>query len=162
MLRWCARILPVTVLGLLGLALAGWLPHHLWVLAVLANLALGATAGKPVAAIFSRISSREGEFQQYARALELLEARLGDEDPRLARLGREIAGSRSRNRRAGGAAGWMVRLHRLVALSDVRYSGSLHAPLMGLLLWDFHVLAALERWQREVGRPGSGSPPSAR
>src|SRR5690606_32756650 len=43
------------------------------------------------------------------------------------------------------------QLARLTHLADVRYSGLSHALAQYLLLWDFHVLERLERWQREAG-----------
>ncbi len=143
LLRWAARLLPLAVLAALGLAVAGTVPHHLWILLVLVNLSLSMTAGKSVAAVFSRISSREGEFGEYSRALEVLAAEHW-EAPRLKGLGERLA--------AGGmsARRQMRRLHRWVVLSDVRY-GMVHGFLQGFFLWDFHVLTGLERWQHEAG-----------
>src|SRR5262249_9308664 len=46
--------------------------------------------------------------------------------------------------------------HRRVVLSDVRHAALLHTPLQLLLLWDFHVLALLERWQRDFGKRARG------
>jgi hypothetical protein len=42
------------------------------------------------------------------------------------------------------------RLERLLAAADARHMW-LHFVLQSLTLWDFHVLAALERWQRHSG-----------
>ncbi len=152
-LTWAARLLPLAVLALLGLAAGGVVPHHLWILVFIANLTLAMIAGKSVAAIFSRISSREGEFREYSRALELVAACGKSQTatrtdsfrhPRLVELRERLAGDR------GDARRQMGRLHRRVALSDVRY-GMVHGLLQGLFLWDFHVLGRLEKWQLEAG-----------
>jgi DNA mismatch repair ATPase MutS len=45
----------------------------------------------------------------------------------------------------------MMLLHRRVELSHVRHSSYLYLILQSLLCWDLHVLALLERWQREAG-----------
>jgi len=46
----------------------------------------------------------------------------------------------------------LAQLERLVALSDVRHSVWIYVPLQSLLLWDFHVWWALDRWRRRHGR----------
>jgi DNA mismatch repair ATPase MutS len=46
----------------------------------------------------------------------------------------------------------MKRLQRLMELADLRHSALVHLPVQVLTLWDFHVIAAVERWQRRSGR----------
>ena len=59
------------------------------------------------------------------------------------------------NREHGGALGSLSDLHRVMTLAGLRHSGLLYVPLyiplQFVLLWDFHVLAALERWQARNG-----------
>jgi hypothetical protein len=64
--------------------------------------------------------------------------------PRMANLKARLATGR-------GAAGELTRLGSIVRLAEARYSPMGHTVLQLLGLWDFHVLAALERWQRESG-----------
>ena len=45
----------------------------------------------------------------------------------------------------------ITTLHRLLDLADVRRSPLFHLPLAIVLLWDVHVLAALERWKARSG-----------
>ena len=45
----------------------------------------------------------------------------------------------------------VATLRRLLDLADVRRSPLFHLPLAIVLLWDVHVLAALERWQARSG-----------
>ena len=49
------------------------------------------------------------------------------------------------------AHAWMELLRRRIDLSDVRHSAYLHLPLQSILLWDFHALLLLEKWQRDAG-----------
>jgi hypothetical protein len=51
----------------------------------------------------------------------------------------------------GGAAQELSRLGSLVRLAEARYSPMAHAVLQLFGLWDFHVLAGLEQWQRTSG-----------
>ena len=46
----------------------------------------------------------------------------------------------------------MARLERLVALASLRRWLLLYFPLEFLFLWDFHIVAWLERWRAETGR----------
>jgi DNA mismatch repair ATPase MutS len=43
------------------------------------------------------------------------------------------------------------RFQRLVALADLRHNALMHFPVHAVTLWDFHVWAALEHWQRGSG-----------
>jgi DNA mismatch repair ATPase MutS len=45
----------------------------------------------------------------------------------------------------------MRRLERLMELADARYSGASHFVVQTVGLWDFHVVHALEGWQRAAG-----------
>jgi DNA mismatch repair ATPase MutS len=62
-----------------------------------------------------------------------------------------MAGVRQRLATGRGAAGELKRLGAIVRLAEARYSPMAHFALQLLGLWDFHVLAALERWQRSSG-----------
>jgi hypothetical protein len=57
----------------------------------------------------------------------------------------------------GGGAGLpahtsLAALESRLGLADIRHSAPLHFLLQVLTLWDFHVLALLEGWQRGAGR----------
>jgi hypothetical protein len=51
-----------------------------------------------------------------------------------------------------GASQELARLGSIVRLAEARYSPMAHAALQLLGLWDFHVLAAMERWQHASGQ----------
>jgi DNA mismatch repair ATPase MutS len=64
--------------------------------------------------------------------------------PRLVELRRRLGTGR-------GAAAELARLGGIVRWAEARYSPMAYMFLQLFLLWDFHVLAALERWQRDSG-----------
>jgi hypothetical protein len=143
-----ARLLAVLTVTAGVLLLADRLPLWPFLLLIVANLALSYVYGERMAATFDRISAREGEFQLYAGALGVLASSAGRSfaSPRLRRLGEDLAAE------GISAAAALDLLHRRVVLSDTRHAALLHTPLQLLLLWDFHTLALLERWQKDFGK----------
>jgi hypothetical protein len=136
-LLWLFRLLAVLTpaAGLLG-----WLtpvPMAPFLLLVTLNLSLGYLLAKRTYASFDEVEAREGDFQRYAEALEIMAARSGP------------AGELHHRDRPAHA--WMALLHHRVGLSEVRHSSYLHTILQSLLLWDFHALLLLEKWQRDAG-----------
>ncbi len=149
-LRWFARTSPPLVLALIGLATAGLLPHHLWLLLALVDLAVAYRVSSEIHAVFGRVSSGEGEFRNYARVIDLLVA--GDHfataGALVTRLRREL--SDDSERPGSGAAQHLKRLHRLAALADTRFA-MVHGLLQAFFLWDLQVLGRMEAWQLEAG-----------
>ncbi|HEX9944613.1 MAG TPA: hypothetical protein VGG03_21600 [Thermoanaerobaculia bacterium] len=143
-LIWLFRLLAVAtpVMGIVVLATP--LPASLFFVLVTLNIALSYQLRERTYGTFNRIEAREGEFQLYAEALERIAER-----PYAARELRRIL--EGLTVRGEPAHRWMALLHRGVELSDVRHSAYLHLPLQALLLWDFHVLLLLEKWQRDAG-----------
>jgi hypothetical protein len=136
-LIWLFRLLAVlTPIALL----VGWLtplPMAPFLLLVTLNLSLGYLLAKRTYGSFDEVEAREGDFQRYAEALEIMAARSGS------------AGELIHQGRPAHA--WMALLHHRVGLSEVRHSSYLHTILQSLLLWDFHALLLLEKWQRDAG-----------
>ncbi len=133
-LIWLFRLLAVVtpVAGLVG-----WftpMPMAPFLLLATLNLSLGYLLAKRTFERFDEIEAREGDFQRYAEALETMSASSGD----LIYRGRP-------------AHAWMALLHHRVGLSEVRHSSYLHTILQSLVLWDFHALLLLEKWQRDAG-----------
>jgi hypothetical protein len=142
-LRVAAWLLPAATWLLLALHIANVVDAAFWLLPMMASLTLYFTTGARLRRILDEAFGREGMFTHYPELLGLIthsrfdaallrgiEARLGqDDDPADAQLG---------------------RLRRLMHLADLRLS-MLHIPIFLLTLWDVHVLAALERWQRVSG-----------
>jgi hypothetical protein len=142
-LLWAARVSPVLLCGL-GLAQAtGLLTWPAWLPFVLVNMVVRQLLGSQPYATLARISSQEGALGQYAAALELL-ATTTFEAPLLARLhGTLTTDGRS-------AAAHMRDLERLGRFVVPR-SALVYWVVQSILVWDAHVLAALEGWQARVG-----------
>ncbi len=127
-----------------GEVLAAFLPSAPMALLLAINLTLSYLMSGRLAASFDRLQAREREFQLYAGALELIPEHTFQAPP-LQRITAALAPEgRSAHR-------WMALLQSRMGLSDARHSGILHFFLQVFLLWDFHTLWLLERWQQATG-----------
>jgi hypothetical protein len=148
-LRWSSFALPAVLGTAIVAAIAGPLPGTVPLLLALGNLVLLHGSGKEREEVFERVAARERRFGVLAGLLAQL-ARRRFESPLLADLQERLEAS-------GLAAHQeLERLHRRVELADSRRSAPLNFILQALLLWDLHLLAALERWQRRAGREVRG------
>lgn len=136
-LVWLFRLLAILtpVAGLVGWSTP--VPMAPFLLLATLNLSLGYLLAKRTFARFDEVEAREGDFQRYAEALEIMATRPSS------------AGELGYQDRPAHA--WMALLHHRVGLSEVRHSSYLHTILQSLFLWDFHALLLLEKWQRDAG-----------
>jgi len=161
-LLWASRIFPFIIVPVIGLALmsalwsSGYTPRpsagvidfarlvgRWWPFALGASVALSVSARK---ALVERINAAMSHLSGLSAYAEML-AHVGTatfDAPRM-------AGIRARLATGRGAARELMRLGSIVRLAEARYSPMAHFVLQLLGLWDFHVLAALERWQRTSG-----------
>jgi len=144
-LRWLVRGMAAASVGLLAGSILGPVPWSLWALVALANLGLDYLCARRVHGILDRVEAREVGMRHYAQVFEVLSDR-GWQSDLLRQLGAETAAGGLPARRA------MDRLGSRVVLADARHSSLVHMILEALLLWDFHVLEAIERWQVRHGR----------
>ncbi|MCH9652113.1 MAG: DNA mismatch repair protein MutS [Deltaproteobacteria bacterium] len=142
-LRWLARGLTAASLLLLVVVSLGKLPIQALLLLWLINLLVGYGAARWIHPIFAQASAREGQFAAYGAIFEILEGRRF-ESPRLKELVETLEATGLSVHQE------MKRLHRLVEASDTRLS-SFHFVPQGILLWDFHVLEKIEKWQLRAG-----------
>jgi hypothetical protein len=143
-LLWASRLSPV-LLCVLGLAQATGLLSAPWWLAFLGvNVFLWQLSGTRAYATLSRISSQEGAFRQYAASFELLST-ASFEAPILKRL---LVMLTTDGRPAFAHMRALERITRLV----LPRGAQVYWVVQPLLLWDMHVLAALEGWQASTGR----------
>src|SRR4051794_35325313 len=136
-LIWLFRLLAVLTPVA---ALVGWftsVPMAPFLLLATVNLSLGYLLAKRTFERFDEIEAREGDFQRYAEALEIVATSSG------------AAGELDHRGRPAHA--WMALLHHRVGLAEVRHSSYLHMILQSLVLWDFHALLQLEKGQRDAG-----------
>ncbi len=127
-----------------GALLAALMPSGPLALALAVNIILSYLMSGPLARTFDRLQAREREFELYGDALELI-----PEPPFAAPLLQRIAADLTPRGRT--AHRWMEILQGRMGLADARHSGILHFILQTLVLWDFHTLWLLERWQQEAG-----------
>jgi DNA mismatch repair ATPase MutS len=97
---------------------------------------------------YKRAFAREAIFAHYPALFRVL-AEADFDAPLLRRLRAAlVAGDGGR----GAAHVELARLVRLMEFSEVRRSALTYLPVQAFTLWDFHLIAALERWQRRAGR----------
>ena len=115
-----------------------------WGLLLAPQVVLVARHWQRVAARFERLDARRPQIEAFSGILAVLE-RASFEAPLLrslrARL--DVAGRPPSHhmRRLASATGW----------ADLRFQALLHPFLNLLFMWDWHVLWALERWNRSAG-----------
>ncbi len=137
-------VLPVVTIAAIVLSARGSVPGTLWLLPILASILLTAGPGRTARRTFRAAFTREGMFHGYPEMFEAV-ASSSFRSGRLRDLQDALA--------AGGlsAAAQMKRLARLMHLADLRSSGATYAFAQLILLWDFHVLRAVERWHEAAG-----------
>ena len=150
--RWrmpLVHAVTAAILLLVGLHAAGVLDRPLWLLPMIVGWALTARWRRETHARFDAADPGRALAEHYPAVLDLVHAR----EFRAARL-RALQAATRAGTAAGGAsesaADALRRLARLSAISDARHM-YLHFVVQSLTLWDFHALAALERWQRAAG-----------
>jgi len=145
LLIWTARVLSIVPAVFIALDVADIVPYTAWVLALIVNLGFSYLAGGGrIHNTFDRAFARESSVQQYAELFRLLSS-TAFKTGALQRIGSLLATG------AGLPYRQMRRLHRLNALSEVRFSMP-YIAIQAATLWDFHVMLLLERWQVTAGR----------
>ena len=150
-LKWAARILPSTIL----LSVIAWLIGFVRIDAafvalaglLLVNAALSVAFTGKVHDIFNQVSTRRNEVQQYLDLFHLIyELRAGT--GALATIQQAAAD------RGGGVVRRLRQLGTIMRLAHLRQPLQfvVYLALQTFLLWDFHILDALEHWQRKFGR----------
>lgn len=151
-IRWLVRISPCVGLAAGGLTLFEVITPEVgtftFLAATLLNITISVVFTGTVHDIFDSITSRSGEMQHYRALFELITS-MPQASATLHRIYQDTHQPRP------GALGQLKRLRRLMRLANIRRDplfGVLHILLQILLLWDFHVLALVERWQRSVSK----------
>jgi hypothetical protein len=146
-IKWGSRLLPL--LGLLAVVglVTGCLSPDAGGIAVLvvlvSNVLFTAALTGSVHDIFDNISTRSGEMRHYLALFELIAA-IPSGSPRLAAIQQQAV------RAEHGAVRQLRRLDVIMRLAGLRLSALslLYFALQATVVWDFHVLLLLERWQR--------------
>ncbi|HXU30436.1 MAG TPA: DNA mismatch repair protein MutS, partial [Thermoanaerobaculia bacterium] len=148
-LLYLARFSAVATVVLLGFVFAGLVPFAVWSILPLLNFAFSFAVARPFHGSFDRVAARERDFVSYAALFRLLEGRRST-SPKLAALIEATTAD------GVSAYGQIDLLRRRLALADVRLSAPTHFVLQSLVLWDFHALERLERWQVTAGPRARG------
>ncbi|MBN2383167.1 hypothetical protein JXQ70_09825 [bacterium] len=143
-LVWLTRLLVILLFVLLLLNVIGIVLTPLWLLPVALNLVLTGICAHKVHLLFSRIKLGDRSLYHYARMFAFLDPIIFHSERWLDLKKRMSAGNLSAYKQ-------LRRLARLVSFSHLRYSELLYLPIQALTLWDFHVLLALEKWQKDAG-----------
>ena len=142
---WSARALTLLVPGSLAAGLAGLVPWSAFVVLAAGGYVLSAASAEPLHDVFDRATAGGDGLRGYGPLLRCLEMLAPEASPPvLADLHRRLSPE------GRSAADWMDRLERLTVLADAR-RGLVHFFVQVLLLWDFHLVARFEAWQRAAG-----------
>ncbi len=146
-IKWVSRTLPAIGLVALVAVVTGSLSPNIGAASLIAVLVLNVFfsvifTGK-VHDIFDNISTRNGEMQHYLALFELI-SQIPSRSPRLAAIQQHAVKAEH------GALHQLMRLRWVMRLAALRHDPLLSILYFGLqatVLWDFHVLWLLERWQ---------------
>ena len=144
LLTWYSRLSPLLLAVLAIFNWCGLTAGLWWQLLVCGQVAVSYLLVGGIHQIFRQIDSGEKQLQRFAETLALIET-WPVSAPALVTLQQQLS--------VGGhrAHEQLTRLRRRLDLADLRFSQLPYGIIQVLILWDFHVLAALERWQRQVG-----------
>lgn len=141
---WALRALTVTQLGLLSAHVAGVIERPLWIYTLALSLVVCVAFGKRTAQTFTRVFSRSGLIQRHADLFARIDG-ASFSSTRLRALQAQLRSSGLSAERE------LARLARISQFADLRLIALFWSVIHPLTLWDFHVLAALEGWQRRTG-----------
>ena len=152
-LKWLSRALPSLMVALVGLMIAQVLSVDVGMAAVLVlvgmNLVVTVVFASAVHDVFNRVSSKDGEVGHYRALFELMY-----QMPVTSAQMREIEYDATKHK--GGVLLGLRSLHWVMRLAGVRHSALtfllFYVPIQMFALWDFHVVALLESWQRRYGK----------
>jgi hypothetical protein len=146
-ITWAACLLPlIGLLTTLGLTFGLLSPDQggaTLLVVLLLNVLFSVAYTGSVHDIFNNISTRNGEMRHYLALFDLIAA-LPSSSPRLAAIKQQAV------RDDHGAVYQMRRLDRVMRMAGLRLSALslLYFALQATVLWDFHILWLLERWQK--------------
>lgn len=144
-LIWSAWVIPAFTIGLGAADALGFIARPLWILPLLIGIALSATFSRRLIVALRRALPESEVLARYAELLRIIAA-ARFEAPLLRELQREIASDE------GVAHVQIASLVGIMRAAEIWRSPMLYVPLQLGLLWDFHLVDLLERWQRSTGR----------
>lgn len=146
-LRWTVRALTAVTLPALIAAVAHLIPPAVVLVLVIVNFVVTGIVRRELGETLAAASSSGARLRGYGTVFRHAQTALAGV-PQLRELSERVGGDVS-----GGA---FAMLDQLAACGEVRLSTMGHYAMQALLLWDFHVVDALESWQRRHGRAVRG------
>lgn len=144
LLLWVARLLPAATVVLAALHLEGTLARPWWIATLAAGSALAIALAGKLHGLMAGASLGDASIRHYAG----LVARIQEQTFESA----ELAAIRAELSAECDARVELERIGWLTELAELRHGGLFYVLVNLPTLWDFHVLAALERWQVRAGR----------
>jgi predicted ATPase len=142
-LRWVVRTLTgLTILSFVA-AVAQLIPVAVVMAFVVVNVLVTGAVRRELAETLGAASSRGARLRGYGALFNHAHTALAGQ-----------AELRALDERIGGASSSaaFASFDQLAACGEIRLSTMGHVALQALVLWDFHVVDALEAWQRRHGR----------
>ncbi|MFW5951900.1 MAG: MutS-related protein, partial [Gemmatimonadota bacterium] len=143
-LLWLARLIPFATLILLALHLDDSIARPWWIPTLLAGGALAVVYGRRIHELLARASLGDASLRRLATVVERVQGQQFETPPL-----RAVQAALTEDcdaRRQLDRLGWITEL------AELRHGGLFYVLIHLPTLWDFHVLWALERWQRRAGR----------
>ncbi|MCI9272498.1 MAG: mannonate oxidoreductase [Clostridiales bacterium] len=141
--RVCAWILPVITLLVAGLAVSGLIPIWLAPVGIVLQLLLALPMQKRILSVLGPLLTVQNAVVSYEEMFKEVE-RASFHSQRLQQL-------QSRISSASGAKNGIRSLNAVCELVKIRHNPLLYVLGLCLLMWDFHCLAAVDRWREKYG-----------
>lgn len=141
---WLSRLIPAATVILIVLGVQDLVAPTLWLIPALAGVLLALWHRATLGQTLRDTGARATALHSYSVLFALVGAERFT-SPLLQSLSAPFAAE------GVGAAGRMRGLRRLMELAELRHSPMMHAVVHGFTLWDFHVVAGIERWRAEAG-----------
>jgi hypothetical protein len=135
---------PLVLAALVGLALAGVVPHAAWATYLAAQGVVALGTARACHDVFDLVAARRGFVEAYKRMLIVVE-RAELAAPRLVAVQEAIRIDREPPSR------YLAALDLYAGLAEFRTQFPVHLVVNFLTLWDLQVLYRLERWNARVG-----------
>lgn len=143
-LVWTSLAAPVVTFTLIGLHIAGLLPSTPWIIMAVASFFFTAAWSGNTRRTLGSVDWSSRSFGAYADLFRNMAETSFTSGALLAlKKSMEVEGL--------SADRQMKRLDRINAFAEARHY-MIHFLLQAFFFWDFHVLNALERWQRTAGK----------
>jgi hypothetical protein len=142
-LVWIARLITAATIVTLLLSGLGILSSWVWLASATIGLAITRSIKDRLTDAMQIAEIRSDVLRHYGDMLAIVERQQGQ--------ARRLVEIRERVTAQGAASAHLASLRRIMAWAEVRYSPMLHAALQWLFMWDVHIVARLEEWQRLAG-----------